>query len=217
MNRCLGAAYAAASLAVFPSAGADEAVLTLEAALARARVQNPAVASARGRIEEARGRLRGASTLRDNPVLESAIGSRDQSSTPADLDVGVSQTFELGGRRGARIAGAQAEVARAIASADDTVRIVLRQVTDGFFRAVHAEQRVKVARASEAYAAEVHRVAERRHAAGDIAILEVNVASSAQARARSEFLAAQASRAAVLGELRALLNLASDETMSSTS
>jgi len=214
MNRCLGAAHVAASLIVFTSAWADEGVLTLEAALARARQQSQAIASARGRIEEARGRLRGASTLRDNPVLESAIGRRSQGGTPADLDVGVSQTFELGGRRGARIAGAQAEVARAIASADDTSRMVLRQVADGFFRAVHAELRVNVARAAETHAADVHRIAERRHAAGDIAVLEVNVAASAQARARSEVLTAQASRAVALGELRVLLDLAPGEPLS---
>ena len=214
MNRCLGAAYAAASLIVLTSASADEGVLTLEAALARARQQSPAIASARGRIEEARGRLRGASTLRDNPVLESAIGRRSQSGTPADLDVGVSQAFELGGRRGARIAGAQAEVARAVASADDTMRLVLRQVADVFLRAVHGEQRVGVARAAETYAAEVHRIAERRHSAGDIAILEVNLAAGARARARSELLAAQASRAGALGDLRVLLNLPPGEPLS---
>jgi cobalt-zinc-cadmium efflux system outer membrane protein len=214
MNRCWIAAYTAASFIIFTSASADEGVLTLEAALARARQQSPAIASARGRIEEARGRLRGASTLRDNPVLESAVGRRAQSGSPADLDVGVSQTFELGGRRGARIAGAEAEVARAIASADDTLRMVLRQVADGFFRAVHAEQRVRVARAAETHATEVHRIAERRHAAGDIAVLEVNVAASAQARARSEVLAAQASRAAALGDLRVRLNLAPEESLS---
>ena len=152
--------------------------------------------------------------MRDNPVLESAIGRRSQSGTPADLDVGVSQTFELGGRRGARIAGAQAEVARAVASADDTMRLVLRQVADVFLRAVHGEQRVGVARAAETYAAEVHRIAERRHSAGDIAILEVNLAAGARARARSELLAAQASRAGALGDLRVLLNLPPGEPLS---
>jgi cobalt-zinc-cadmium efflux system outer membrane protein len=214
MNRCVVAARAAASLIVFTSAWADEGVLTLDAALARARQQSPAIASARGRVEEARGRLRGASTLRDNPVLESSIGHRSQSGTPADLDIGLSQTLELGGRRGARIAGAQAEVARALAAADDTSRVVLRQVADGFFRALHAEQRLNVARAAETHAADVHRIAERRHAAGDIAVLEVNVAASAQARARSEVLSAQASRAAAMGELRVLLNLAPGEPLS---
>jgi len=214
MNRCLGPAYAAASLIVCPFAWGEDEALTLEAALARARQHSAAIVSARGRVEEARGRLRGASALRDNPVLESAIGRRDQSGTPADLDVGVSQTFELGGRRGARIAGAEAGVVRASATADDTLRTVLRQVADLFFRAVHAEQRVSVARAAETYAAEVLRIAERRHVAGDIAVLEVNVASSALARARSEVRAAQASRMAALGGLRIMLDLAPEAPLS---
>jgi len=121
---------------------------------------------------------------------------------------------ELGGRRGARVAGAQAEVARAVASADDTARTVLRQVTDGFFRVVHAERRVNVARAAETHAADLHRIAERRHSAGDVAVLDVNVAASTRARARSEVLTAQASRAVALGELRVLLNLAPEEPLS---
>lgn len=214
MNRCLGAAYLAASLIVSPSAWADEGVLTLEAALARARQQSPVVLSARARIEEARGRLRGASALRDNPVLESAAGRRAVSGAPVDLELGLSQTFELGGRRGARIAGAQAGVMRAMASADDTLRTVLREVAADFFRAIHAEQRIGVARAAETYAAEVHHIAERRHAAGDIAALEVNLALSTLSRARSEVRTAEASRVAALGDLRVLLNLGPEETLS---
>jgi len=213
MNRCLKIVLGA-SLVGCPLARADDGTVTLETALARARQRSPAVLSARARIEEARGRLRGASALRDNPVLESATGRRADSASAADLDLGVSQTFELGGRRGARIAGAEAGVARAVASADDTLRTALRQVADAFFRAIHAEQRLGVARSSEAYAADVHRIAERRHAAGDIAVLEVNVALSTVSRARSEVRSAEASRAAALGDLRVLLNVGPEEPLS---
>jgi outer membrane protein, heavy metal efflux system len=213
MNRSLKIVLGV-GLVLCPLARADDGTITLEAALARARQQSPAVLSARARIEEARGRLRGASALRDNPVLETATGRRADSAAPADLDLGVSQTFELGGRRGARISGAEAGVARAVASADDTLRTVLRQVADAFFRAVHVDQRLGVARSSEAYSADVHRIAARRHGAGDIALLEVNVALSALSRARSDVRAAEASRAAALGDLRVLLNVGPEEPLS---
>jgi len=206
----------AASIVACPRAWAEQGALTLDAALARVRQQSPAVLSALRRVDEARGRLRGASTLRDNPVLEGAAGRRAESSAPMDLDLGLSQTFELGGRRGARIAGAQAGVARALASADDTLRTVLRQVAADFFRALHAEERVRVARAAETYAASVHQTAERRHAAGDIAVLDVNVALSALARARSDIRAAEASRATALGALRVALNVTPEEPLSVT-
>jgi cobalt-zinc-cadmium efflux system outer membrane protein len=213
MNRCVKVVLTA-TLVVCPRARAADGTLTLEAALARAREQSPAMLSARARIEEARGRLRGASALRDNPVLESATGRRSDNAAPADLELGVSQAFELGGRRGARTAGAQAGVDWAMASADDTLRTLLRQVADAFFRALHAEQRLAVARSSEMYAADVYRIADRRHAAGDIAALEVNVASSALSRARSEVRASEASRVAALGNLRVLLNVGPEEPLS---
>ena len=66
MNRCLGPAYAAASLIVCPFAWGEDEALTLEAALARARQHSAAIVSARGRVEEARGRLRGASGARSS-------------------------------------------------------------------------------------------------------------------------------------------------------
>jgi outer membrane protein, heavy metal efflux system len=213
MKRCLTAACAAFSCAGGPLTWAQDRPLTLEAALARARERSPAILSARARVDEARGRLRGASALRDNPELESAAGRRARDLAPTDLEVGLSQTFELGGRRGARIAGAEAGVARALASADDALRAVFRDVTATFFRTVHAEQRVGAARAAETFAAEVHRIAERRFAAGDIAALEVNVAASALARARSEVRAAEAARVGALGELRILLDIETDEPL----
>jgi outer membrane protein TolC len=51
--------------------------LTLEQALNRARTRAPALRAARARIEEARGRLQGASILlQANPVIEGTVGPR---------------------------------------------------------------------------------------------------------------------------------------------
>ena len=185
---------------------AADDVLTLEKVLARARTQAPSIASARARIEEARARVRGASLLRDNPVLDGAIGRRDDD-LPANLEAGLSQTFELGGRRGARVAAAKAALAREIALSEDTARRVVREVAATFFGAVDATERVRLARLTEANAAEIARIAQRRHDQGDIPVLEVNVAQSAVARARADAYAADASRASAIGELRVLLGL----------
>ena len=81
-------------------ARAQEGLLTLEGALQRAREQAGPVVSGRFRIEEARARADGARVLRDNPVLESAVGDRSGGpSSSADLELGLSQTFELGEAR----------------------------------------------------------------------------------------------------------------------
>jgi outer membrane protein, heavy metal efflux system len=207
MNLCREAAFwAVALLLALPSTLVADEVLTLEIALARARTQAPSILSARARIEEARARVQGASVLRDNPNLEGAVGRRDDGQA-ADFDAGLSQTFELGGKRGARVAGAKAGLAREIALSDDTARRVVREVAATFFSAVEATERVRLARVTETSAAEIARIAQRRHEQGDIPVLEVNVAQSALARARADAYAAEAGRASAIGELRALLGL----------
>jgi len=86
MNLYRKAALRAAAMlfASCPALAAEEA-LTLESVLARARAQAPSIVSARARIEEARARVRGASVLRENPVLEAAVGHRDDG-LPANFD-----------------------------------------------------------------------------------------------------------------------------------
>jgi cobalt-zinc-cadmium efflux system outer membrane protein len=202
-NAALGTAVL---LFASPVATTADEVLTLESVVASARTHAPAILSARARIEEARARVRGASLLRDNPTVDGAIGRRDDD-LPANLDAGLSQTFELGGKRGARVAGARAALAREVALSDDTARRVVRQVAVVFFSAVEATERLRLARATEANAAEIARIAQRRHEQGDIAVLEVNVAESALARARAEGHAADAARASAVGDLRVLLGL----------
>ena len=139
-------------------------------------------------------------------ILEGAIGHRDDG-LPANFDAGVSQTPELGGKRGARVAGPEAALAREIALSDDTARRVVREVAATFFNAVEATERVRLARVTETSAAEIARIAQRRHEQGDIPVLEVNVAQSALARTRADAYAADAARATAVGDLRGLLGL----------
>ena len=97
-------------------------VLTLDQALNRARLKAPLLLSAKARIEEARGRLKGAEILvQPNPIVEGTVGPRlsDQGRT-TDGDISVTQDFEAIGRRSARIAGAQTGVTREIAASHET-------------------------------------------------------------------------------------------------
>jgi outer membrane protein, heavy metal efflux system len=188
---------------------AQEQILTLDQALALARSRAPAILSARARIDEARGRLTGASTLlRDNPVVESAAGPRfSDRRNLVDADFGVRQVFELGGRRGARIAGAEAGVSEASAGSDDATRRLLRDVSRAFLVALHAGEGLRLAADSEGIATEILRTAERRFQSGEVLVLDVNAARVAVARARSELRAAEAGQEAALGALRILLGM----------
>src|SRR5262245_32620015 len=147
-------------------ARAEDLRLTLPEALELARRRAPTVLSTRYRIEEARGRLTGASVfLRDNPVVEAAAGSRSSGRGDVEAVLGVSQLFELGGRRAARIEGAQAGVARTSSESDDRVRRLLRAVSLSFLESLHAQEEVRLATATEGIASELLRAATLRHQA----------------------------------------------------
>jgi outer membrane protein, heavy metal efflux system len=191
-------------------------VLTLEQALNRARIKAPALLSAKARIEEARGRLKGASIfLQSNPAIEGSLGPRfsDQGNT-TDGDISVSQDFEGIGRRSARIAGAQTGVTREIAASRETGRALLRDVAVAFMRALAANEKLKVLTTAEQVSSGFLDTAERRYQAGDIPVLEVNLAKTGAARARAELRSGRAELVTSLGELRVLLGMLPEEDFS---
>ena len=192
------------------NAGAQSVSLSLEESLARAREQAPQVLIARARIDEARGRLAGARVrLRDNPTIDVGAGPRStEAGTLTDVDVGFVQSFETGGQRAARIAGAEAGIARETAVAADAMRGALRAVALAYLRTLHAQARIELLRGAESVAADVVTVAERRYEAGDIAVLDVNIARIARARARAARLAAEGERMVFAGELQRWLGIA---------
>jgi outer membrane protein, heavy metal efflux system len=190
--------------------------LTLDQALQRARTRAPLILAAQDRIEEARGRLLGAKVLlRDNPVLEFSGGPRyTPGSDLLDAEVGLSQSFELGGRRKSRTAAAQADVERETATSRNVVRELLRDVATAFWQSAAAGERVRVAQNAEAVANEFLQNMQRRFDTGDVPVLEVNVARNAAARTRAEVRASEAEQTRALGDLRILLGMRWDEPLS---
>lgn len=209
------AATLVAALLAWPRFSAAEDTLTFDEALARARERAPAIVAARSAIEEARGRLTGASVLlRDNPEVEGGAGARlIQNGDLLEANLGVRQVFELGGQRGARMAGATAAVAREGANSADVTRRVLRDAGVAFWRAIHAADRQRLAEQAMALAEDTLHLAERRERAGDIGILDVNVARAAMARARSQVQSEMAASAASLGNLRMILAMDPSEPL----
>jgi len=201
---------------MLPSASAAlDHTMTLEQALAMARERAPVLVSARARVDEASGRLRGASVLlRDNPVVEGWAGPR---TTPGeedtvDLRFGLAQTFQLG-ERGPRIAGATADRAQAIAAAEHATLVLLRDVATAFYRVLYAEERRRLAAEAESLSVDVVRIAERRYQTGDVARLDVNLARTALSRARAEVHSTVSARETAVGELRRLMGMGADETI----
>jgi cobalt-zinc-cadmium efflux system outer membrane protein len=213
MFRVVRAVAAAWLLAGAPVAAAAQTVLTLEATIARARDQGGAVVVSRARIAEAEAALVDASArLRDNPTVEAAAGPRWGSDPRAtDLELVMSQQFETGGQRQARIAGARAGVERQRAEVQQTARNVIFDAATAFLEAVAATERLQVAEEGDSVARELLNATERRFAFGDIAAIDVNLARIDTARSASTLVSARADLTAVAGTLRALLRLPANE------
>lgn len=199
-------------------ANAQERGLTLADVLARAREQAPQMVSARLALEETRGRLIGASLrFQSNPELDAGFGNRQgPDGRFTDFEVGLGQTFEPGSRRSARTAGAHAAIAQGAANVDETLRAVLRAAASVYLRGLHAEERIRLLNTNEQLAAAVHSAAVRRFKAGDIAILDVNIARATLARVRAEREGAEAIRTLAMGDLRQLLQLDGDIRLEGT-
>ena len=186
--------------------------ITFAEALARARERAPDIVSARLAQDEARARLAGASLrLAQNPQIDIGAGNRDgRDGRFTDLEIGVTQMFEPRSRRTSRIAGAQAAIEESSARVDEITRLMLRATGAAYYRALHAESRIALLTAVQEIARSVHAAAERRFAAGDIAVLDVNLARASLGRVRAELAAARAVKAAALGELKQLLQIDGD-------
>jgi cobalt-zinc-cadmium efflux system outer membrane protein len=191
------------------NAAAQVRTWTLTDVLARARAQAPQIVSARLAVDEARGQVLGASVRhQSNPDLNLQLGYRNgERGRFADLQVGVRQTLDPGPRRTARMDGANALVEQGTAGVDETTRTVLRSAAASYFRALHATARIRLLDRAQELAAGVYDVADRRFRAGDIAVLDVNLARAALARTRADREAAEAARALALGDLRQVLLL----------
>jgi outer membrane protein, heavy metal efflux system len=215
--RIVRAVAVCATVCLHPDpARAQTRTLTFADVLTRAREQAPQIVSARLALEEARARLAGAALrFQRNPEIDAEIGSRRATEQRSpELAIGVSQQFEPGSRRAARIAGVQANIAHDAATVEETTRTVLRMAAVAYHRALHASERVRLLNLGDELASQTQTVAERRFSAGDIATLDVNIARASRARVRADREAAEADRALALGELKQLLHLDADIAVS---
>lgn len=216
-HRLATAALGLAAVLLCPRPGAAQpSELTLEEALALARQRAPALLEAAGRVAEARGPVAGASPLlHNNPTLQLEAGPRtlDTGERAPNVAVGLSQPVELGGKRGARLDAARAGLAREMARQRDTERLVLGDVAATFLRALHARERLRLARGAEEAARDFSQSTLRRFEAGDVPVVDANVARVALARARAEVASAEGAEVALLGALRGLLGLPADAAL----
>lgn len=188
--------------------------LTLEDALARAEANAPALIQAQAAVEAASGRRQQAG-LGPNPEARLEVENFGGSGAYRGLDLAdttfaVGQTFELGGKREARIEAGTAEVTAAtlaatIARADLTVAVKTR-----FATALATGAQLELARAALGRANDLAKSAQALVDAGREPPLRALRARTAAAEAQAELdrviaadNAARASLAALLGDITA--------------
>lgn len=205
-------ASAALSLCLPPASAQTtpaEPVLTLEDAIAQAQASSPTSAVAAAGMQAADAQRRVA-RLRPNPSLdamsENVAGTGAYSGLrSSETTVGLSLPLELGGKRSARVAVAEAQGGRAqleavIAAADLRLRVI-----QGYNDAAAAGQRAAIARDQVAIAAEVLRGARVRVRAGRASPLEEQRADVARINAEGASERAQRTADVTLANLGRLI------------
>jgi len=211
--------YALVCLAV-SAAGvrAQDGPLTLFQALATAREKSPTVIAARARVAEAEAARVAAGMRLDNPEVDAGAGPRfADAGRQIDFGLGVSQMFENGGRRNARISAANEGVASAEARLVAAQRNAAKETAIVFLKTQYLERLVSQLADAVKLASEVSQIAERRFSLGDIAALDVNTARVESSRLESERAAMDAERLAALGDLGALLGASTLPSIASES
>ena len=193
----LAAAACASSLQAQTGASTTSTVVTLDDALRAARGASPSLAAGAAGVEAATA-ARSVAGLRPNPEIEATSeyfggGGAYRGFASAENTVRLALPIELGGKRSARVAVADAQIDRsrlgvAIASADLTLAVTL-----GYNEAASAERRLVVARDQARIAAEASRAAGVRVAAGVASpleqqradVLRINADTAAERAART--------------------------------
>ena len=164
--------------------------------------------AARQRLAIAQGRLVQAG-LRPNPALEAEYGSaRFLAGEPESaLDIGVSQVFELGGKRRKRVAVARLELLRARAEVLALERRFAAEIRASYARAVAAGKQLDVLDQLIGINEELVRVTKERLKEGDVAPFEVSLVELETARLRAQVVRIRAELEGELISLRALAGL----------
>ncbi len=180
-----------------------EAEVTLEALLAHAETHAPLLAldSANdARIRAARAAAGRA--LPANPELWFGVGPRlEGGETGVDFEVGLSQRFELGGERAARLRVADATKKAIEAESRDRHWDLHTTIHALFYQALVARERVALAKRVVAFQAEIATIVGKQRAAGQVSQLAERVALAESANARQALTALTQAELAVRQDL----------------
>jgi len=191
--------------------------LSLEAALVEARAQSIQIRLAEANVAAARADLEAASVRSYNPEIGASVGpSSNSDTTLTSYQVGLSQTLELGGKRGNRQAAAEQRVTAALDRQTRSREEVLSRVRRAFGLALVAQVRMATAIEADSMAVLLNSAAAERLRLGAGNLLELNVAAAAAARARRARLETEQALSTALLELGAAIGLPASDAVTPT-
>ncbi len=182
-----------AALPTAPPASDGDGALTLDQALQTALSRNPLLRAAEAEVAASRGAVDQAGVWR-NPEL--SIEQEDVRAGTRSTTVALSQTFELGGKRAARVALARTAGGVALAELAARQADIRASTVQAFFDALIAEERVTVAREFLTIAARGTTTAARRVTAGSVSPTEETRARVVESNARIDLHQAEVDRQA---------------------
>jgi len=175
--------------------------ITIDQALERA-ARRPSVQITSLDLDAARAHAQGAALPIHNPELSGGAGPQFGSGAVSlQLQLGLSQTLELGGKRAARIRLSEAQTRAAeIAKRDGLLRVRV-ETWRAFERALVLQDRLATRREVEALATALAAAMRNGAQAGGATRLRVNVAIAEAGRATQERITAEAEYAAARATL----------------
>lgn len=170
------ASVAQAQTVVPVSQAATEPPFTLDRALALGGAASPSLAASSAGVQAATSG-RAVAALRPNPEIEATseyFGGSDEyrGYSSAETTVRLGLPIELGGKRSARIAVANAQIDRARIGSAVAIADLTLAITQNYNEAAAAERRLVVAREQVGIASEAFRVARVRVTAGAASPIE---------------------------------------------
>lgn len=188
----------------------DGSGLTVERLVEAGFSRRADLLAARQRLAIAEGRLIQAG-LRRNPELEAEYGSARflAGEAESELDVGVSQVFEIGGKRRKRVAVARLDLQRTRAEVLALERGFAAEIRSAYARAVAAGNGLDTLERLIVINEELVRVTNERLKEGDVAPLELGLVSVETDRLRAQVAR---NRAELESEIISLRSLAGFET-----
>jgi cobalt-zinc-cadmium efflux system outer membrane protein len=198
------------------SASKNQEVLKLSVsdAVALAQSRSPLAHQAEARVAGAEAMLKAARSLQ-NPTISLAHGfGRDTGGL--DEDILVTQTFEMGAKRGARVGEARAERDATLSERQVSTSDIVLSVKSAYYEALRSDQDYQLTMDTLSTTRKFADAAKTQYSAGDVAQSNVLRSETELARAQQDLTAAETERNNRYAVLRSIIGLAGDAQLQLT-